>query len=460
MKKHTSKTSFGIWLTGMGLSVSLLLIVGLLGLITWEGLQVFWPKALYEWKLQDTNTGTPERLWGEKVLVRTQAGARRATPSKETTKELQLFQGSREHFGQGYRFVSLGQITESSHPQDLMVLHRQEYGRAIVKPLNGELLQQKPQDKIDQLHYQLSDGSEHSIVLAQVMDFYAPNQMGWGDKLARFGKNIWHFLSQAPREANTEGGIFPALVGTLTMTILMSLAVVPLGIIGALYLSEYAKAGPWQRLLRIAVNNLAGIPSIVFGVFGLGFFVYLVGGGLDQWLFADKLPEPTLGTGGLLWASLTLALMTVPVVIVSTEQALRAIPSGVREGALACGANRWQTIRRLLLPAATPGILTGAILAMARGAGEVAPLMLVGVVKLAPQLPVSGSFPFVHLDQKFMHLGFHIFDLGFHSPDSEAAKPMIFATTLLLIALVLLLNLGALMLRERLRKKYVMSAAH
>jgi len=210
--------------------------------------------------------------------------------------------------------------------------------------------------------------------------------------------------------------------------------------------------------VRIAVNNLAGVPSIVFGVFGLGFFVYSVGGTIDRIFFSEVLPTPTFGTGGILWASLTLALMNVPVVIVATEEALAAVPRGVREGSLACGASKWQTIQRVILPASAPGILTGLILAMARGAGEVAPLMLVGVVKLAPSLPLDTTYPFLHLDQKFMHLGFHIYDLGFQSPDSEAATPMVFATTFLLILLVVLLNLGAILIRERLRKKYATAA--
>jgi phosphate transport system permease protein len=234
--------------------------------------------------------------------------------------------------------------------------------------------------------------------------------------------------------------------------------VTPFGVVAAVYLREYAKQGVAVRAVRIAVNNLAGVPSIVFGVFGLGFFVYLVGSTIDQFFFAAALPTPTFGTGGILWASLTLALMTVPVVIVATEEALAAVPRGMRESSLACGASKWQTIQRIVLPAAAPGILTGLILAMARGAGEVAPLMLVGVVKLAPSLPIDTLFPFFHFERKFMHLGFHIFDLGFQSPDSEAAKPMVFATTLLLIALVVLLNLGAILIRERLRKKYATGA--
>jgi phosphate transport system permease protein len=242
------------------------------------------------------------------------------------------------------------------------------------------------------------------------------------------------------------------------MTLLMSLAVMPFGVVAAIYLREYATQGAMVRAVRIAVNNLAGVPSIVFGVFGLGFFVYLVGGGIDVLLFSDRLPTPTMGTGGILWAALTLALMTVPVVVVATEEALAAVPRSVREGSLACGASKWQTIQRVVLPASAPGILTGLILAMARGAGEVAPLMLVGVVKLAPELPIDLHFPFIHLDQKFMHLGFHIYDLGFQSPDSEAAKPMVFATTLILIVLILGLNLTAIIVRERLRRKYAPGA--
>jgi phosphate transport system permease protein len=206
--------------------------------------------------------------------------------------------------------------------------------------------------------------------------------------------------------------------------------------------------------VRIAINNLAGVPSIVFGIFGLGFFVYFVGGGIDRMFFDRALPTPTFGTGGIIWASLTLALMTVPVVIVATEEALAAVPRGVREGSLACGASKWQTIRYLVLPASAPGIMTGLVLAMARGAGEVAPLMLVGVVALAPNLPLDGMFPFIHLERKFMHLGFHIYNLGFQSPDSEAAKPMVFATTLVLILLVVVLNLFAIVVRNHLRKKY------
>jgi len=304
------------------------------------------------------------------------------------------------------------------------------------------------------LHYRTLDGRERSQPTGDLVHTYRPNELSLVGKLGLFLHRFWSFLSSEPREANTEGGIFPAIFGTFVMTVIMSAAVTPFGVLAAIYLREYARQGFIVRSVRIAVNNLAGVPSIVFGVFGLGFFVYFVGGGIDQLFYSLSLPTPTFGTGGVLWASLTLALMTVPVVIVATEEAISAVPRGVREGSLACGASKWQTMQRIVLPASLPGILTGLILAMARGAGEVAPLMLVGVVKLAPTLPVDGLFPFVHFERKFMHLGFHIYDLGFQSPDSEAAKPMVFATTLFLILLVIVLNLGAIVLRNHLRKKF------
>ena len=208
------------------------------------------------------------------------------------------------------------------------------------------------------------------------------------------------------------------------------------------------------RTIRVAVNNLAGVPSIVYGVFGLGFFVYFVGGELDQLFYREALPTPTFGTPGLMWASLTLALLTLPVVIVATEEGLARIPKSVREGSLALGATRAETLWRVVLPMASPAMMTGLILAVARAAGEVAPLMLVGVVKLAPTLPLDANYPFLHLDRKFMHLGFHIYDVGFQSPNVEAARPLVYATALLLVIIIALLNLAAVGLRNRLREKY------
>lgn len=299
-------------------------------------------------------------------------------------------------------------------------------------------------------------GKEVSIPLVDVVRFHCPNAMGLPAKCRHYVAKIGELLWENPRESNTEGGLFPAIFGTVMLIFLMAVMCFPLGVLAGIYLGEYAKDGFFVRLVRIAVNNLAGIPSIVYGIFGLGFFVYGIGGFLDQWLFPERVAvgTPTFGTGGILWASLTLGLLTVPVVIVSTEEALRAIPRATREGSFALGATKFQTVTHVLLPMASPGMITGFILAMARAAGEVAPLMITGVVKLAPQMPIDGAFPFFHLDRKFMHLGFHIYDVGFQSPNVEASKPMVFVTTLLLLLIVLAMTSVAICLRNRMRKRY------
>jgi phosphate transport system permease protein len=301
-------------------------------------------------------------------------------------------------------------------------------------------------------------GKEKILPLAQVVGVHFPNRMGIGAKSLHYLAQTWEFVSADPRESNTEGGVFPAIYGTVMMVLIMSLLVTPLGVLAAFYLREYAKQGAFVSAVRIAVNNLAGVPSIVFGVFGVGFFIYFVGGTLDRLFFAEALPTPTFGTGGILWASLTLAVLTIPVVIVATEEGLAAIPGGTREASLALGATKLETTLRVVLPAVMPSILTGLILAMARAAGEVAPLMITGVVKLAPSLPIDSAWPFLHLDRKFMHLGFHIYDVGFQSPNVDAARPMVFTTTLLLLAIVVLLNLFAIGTRNRLRRTYAASA--
>ena len=285
---------------------------------------------------------------------------------------------------------------------------------------------------------QAAGGVEKELPVAAIVRAFLPNQLSWWGRFGLYVTRVVEFVWDEPRESNTEGGVFPAIFGTVMMVLIMSLMVVPFGVIAALYLREYAKQGPMVRAVRIAVNNLAGVPSIVFGVFGLGFFIYLMGGSIDRLFYAEALPTPTYGTGGILWASLTLALLTVPVVIVATEESIASIPREWREGSLALGATKWETIRKVVLPGALPGILTGMILAMARGAGEVAPLMITGVVKLAPTLPFDSYWPFFHMERKFMHLGFHIYDVGFQSPNVEAAKPMVFMTTLLLIAIIVL----------------------
>jgi len=295
---------------------------------------------------------------------------------------------------------------------------------------------------------------DHDLPLRSIVDAWRPNEMGLPAQLGHFLHKIWAFLSTEPREANTEGGVFPAIFGTVLMVLLMTVFVTPFGVVAGVYLKEYARQGLLTRTIRIAVNNLAGVPSIVYGVFGLGFFIYTLGGSIDRLFFEAALPSATFGTGGLFWASLTLALLTLPIVIVSTEEGLARIPRAIREGSLALGATQWETLWRTIIPMASPGIMTGLILAIARAAGEVAPLMLVGVVKLAPSLPLDGQAPFLHLERKFMHLGFHIYDVGFQSPNVEAARPLVYATALLLVLVILLLNIVAIHYRNSLREKY------
>lgn len=325
---------------------------------------------------------------------------------------------------------------------------------AQYKQYQAQLAELYQKIRLDSLVAQTESGSTLEIPLAKVVRAFQPNAMSLFDKIAHYGTKLIEFLADDPREANTEGGIFPAIFGTVMMVMIMSVIVTPFGVIAAVYLREYAKQGFTTRLIRIAVNNLAGVPSVVYGVFGLGFFVYILGGNIDQLFFPESAPAPVYGTPGLLWASITLALLTLPVVIVSTEEGLARIPSSIREGSLALGATKLETLWLTVLPMASPAMMTGLILAVARAAGEVAPLMLVGVVKLAPTLPLDGNFPFLHLDRKFMHLGFHIYDVGFQSPNVEAARPLVYATALLLVLVIVGLNLAAIIIRNNLREKF------
>ncbi|MFO0011901.1 MAG: PstA family ABC transporter permease [Planctomycetota bacterium] len=371
---------------------------------------------------------------------------------------------------------------------------------------------------------------EHQVLVSDIVRLIEPNRLTLVGKIGVYATRWWEFLFGQPREAGVEGGVFPAIWGTIVMTLIMSMVVMPFGVLAALYMREYAKGGWLLSAIRISINNLAGVPSIVYGVFGLSFFCYTVGGYIDGgpqkagftpwpeatwfaamatlaliglvafvlsfltgrntdqgstrrglfstaagllWLatlagiillliktpmfhgfYEARLPNPTFGKGCLLWAACTLALLTLPVVIVATEEALAAVPNSLREGSYACGAGKWQTIERIVLPYARPGIITGFILAMARGAGEVAPMMLVGAIPMTSDLPLDLEFPFLHGSRSFMHLGFQIYALGFQSQNSEAAKPMVFTATLLLLTIVTLLNLTAIWLRARLRKRF------
>lgn len=468
-----------VWLTGGGLVLGLLMVVALVGLVFWQGFVTFWPGPVLSLRTHDGRVAAGEvtrveHYAPEAALVAGLDPAEKAAAEAEMragggrVRRRLVRTGNFELTGEHFRWVEDFRLEAggATRPAWVYVFERTAWGRFYGTPeayLDGgrvlateptairELLRRAPGGMTaPAVRVLTGDGRTVELPVDTIVRCYPANQLSPVGRLGVYFSRWREFLTAEPREANSEGGVFPAIFGTVVMTLGMTLLVVPFGVMAALYLREYARQGWLTSIVRISINNLAGVPSIVFGVFGLGFFSYIVGGRIDALFFAEKLPNPTFGTGGLLWASLTLALMTLPVVIVATEEALAAVPTSMREGSFACGATQWQTIRRVVLPRAMPGVLTGAILAMARGAGEVAPLMLVGAVKLAPELPVDLNFPYVHLQRSFMHLGFHIYDLGFQSQNSEAAKPMVFTTTMLLMAIVLLLNAAAIWLRTRL----------
>jgi len=539
-----------VWLNAGAVALCLLTLLGILLLISAQGLAHFWPAGLLQ--AQVATDSQSRRIIGEvirheqvPVLQLQEAGISLDTDQTEVQRTL-IRNGNREFSDNDYFWVLESALSDRHYPDHLAVFERARWGRlyGYLRELSEDgalLMRQGPdtdqealwhefeqrrqrtealQREIDRIEsnmlgqinrtleqlrleqrrlellgplqvpqlealareradleqdyhllqkrltrlqqqvgrnrfrVEMADGQVLEFAMADVIRAYRPNGMGLSDKLEHFGIKLWEFLSDSPREGNTEGGVFPALFGTVLMVLLMSLLVTPFGVLAAVYLHEYAYQGRLTRLIRIAVNNLAGVPSIVYGIFGLGFFVYFLGGSIDALFFPEVLPAPTFGTGGLLWASATLALLTLPVVIVATEEGLRTIPTSLREGALALGATRAETLWKVVLPMASPAMMTGVILAIARAAGEVAPLMLVGVVKLVPQLPVDGHFPYLHLDQKFMHLGFHIYDVGFHSANTEAAQPLVYATALLLLLVILLLNLSAILMRNHLRARF------
>ncbi len=544
-----------LWGLGGALALGILLVVGFLVLIFWNGIATFWPKPI---EVVTLNSGTvvagePTRdnvfKPGDGLLERLTEQDREIIDSNVGFAHRVLYRtGNYDLYNEDFRWVSDFEIAKVETPPGMYLFERQEWGVFIGRiaglVLDGEsrnlsdydraAIQEQQEaarerfeeirhierDEIGEVNYYMEQarldlkrvaldhgrdsgeyrqaereteqqitelqreyeqlaaraeaiketdrryritleeigGEQKELPLSEIVRFYPANDLSPFGKAAVYFSRWGEFLTSEPREANTEGGVLPAIFGTVAMTLIMVVFVAPLGVITALYLREYAKQGRLVSIVRISVNNLAGVPSIVYGVFGLGFFAYTLGGGIDALFYPERLPSPTFGTGGILWASLTLALLTVPVVIVASEEALSAVPRSMREGSLACGASTWQTLRRVVLPRAMPGIMTGLILAMARGAGEVAPLMLVGVVKLAPELPVDGFFPYVHLERSFMHLGFHIFDVGFQSRNSEAGKPMVYVTTMLLLALIVLMNASAIYIRNRLKKRFAGSA--
>lgn len=551
MKRQNLKTWFKsgspwIWFTGGGVSIAVIMTIGLLALIAVRGLGHFWPadvlEADYRVPGQEVRVLAGELVEAEEV-PRARLAASGLPVDVEggefMTREL-LKVGNRELFGADFSWVVGEWLANPRTPEGLVALERREWGNfygyllgvkesgrlvaegeaawaelqqriervaelhaqlaalekkdigrinhglerlrlktraleldgaldaaaqadlaaeraqwdAQYRELEGRLVALQQEFNRDSILVRTADGREEEIDLGKVVRAYRPNAMGLSEKLGFYFAKLWEFVSDEPREANTEGGIFPAIFGTVMMTLIMAVLVTPFGVLAAIYLREYARQGLLTRVIRIAVNNLAGVPAIVYGVFGLGFFVYVLGGSIDRLFFAEALPAPTFGTPGLLWASLTLAILAVPVVIVATEEGLARIPRALREGSLALGATKAETLWKVVLPMASPAMMTGMILAVARAAGEVAPLMLVGVVKLAPSLPLDGNYPYLHLDQKIMHLGFHIYDVGFQSPNVEAARPLVYATALLLVLVIALLNMSAVYIRNRLREKY------
>jgi phosphate transport system permease protein len=454
-----------IWVSGMMVLLILVLLGGMVGIILVRGLKNFWPQEVVK-------VETADGAWMGPVRARETVNL---GDGNQQEKRLQLWIGNRDLYGLDFRWFAEKDIQKLTVPKDAVVVERYEHGNfhgmlqrvevegkpAVTGPQAWKVLQDdigKEQREDHSAHnvavFKTADGTEKEIWISDIVRAWKPNRMSWVQKVGHYVAKGWEFVVSEPRESNTEGGIFPALYGTVFMVFLMTLVVVPLGVVAALYLSEYARDGIVLRTVRLAISNLAGVPSIVFGMFGLAFFVYGIGGTLDSMFFSDSLPSPTFGTGGILWASLTLALLTLPVVVVATEEGLAAVPRAHREGSLALGATHWQTLWHVVLPQAMPGILTGVILAIGRAAGEVAPLMLTGVVKLAPSLPLDAQAPFLHLERKFMHLGFHIYDVSMQSPNVEAAKPMVYSTTLLLLVLVIALNAMAIVIRNRLNRRY------
>jgi len=403
----------GTWLLGGIAAACIAIMLGLLAFTLGSGLASLWPTRVERIELRGG-----EILFGEVV---------------ESDADSLILRGSEvERIGEGYRRLRRADIATRNAPPDAVVVQlgdgRRRFGAADVEV---------------SLAAPATDG---------VAEVLRPNAMGPFARTGVFLRHLFAFVATPPDASNLAGGVLPALVGTVTLVLLMSVLVMPFGIATAVYLHE--RRGPGMRIVRGAIDTLAGVPAIVYGVLGLGLFVHGIGGGVDRWFHADRLPVPTFGSGGLLWAALTLALLTLPVVVVSVEQGLARMPANLRAGSLALGATREETMWRLLLPAARPAVLTGLVLAIARAAGSVAPLMLVGMVKLAPASPLDGAFPYLHPSRQFMHLGFAVYDAALASPDVIRGVPRAYACAMLLVCVVIALNLSAILLRNRLRDRY------
>lgn len=480
------------WYSLTTVTLSGLLIAVLLLLVTTQGLGHFWPKAMDEWIINTAETGNGQRLFARQLDKRIQAGVSKleagSAPESESSDSEQLllqFQAfDKDQASWQYQWINADRVVRTSRPTSLLEINLKTGGRVYGYPL---ILAFNEQQQVDgqalanllrkgdwnvsdtspdksvgiddttsqpHLFLRLQDGSDYSVELSDVRNALFPNDATLSYRFRQFFRNIWTFLSTGP-QPDYQGGILPAIYGTVLLVLLMSIMLVPLGVITAVYLHEYAKNNWLTKTLRIAVSNLAGIPGIVYGVFVLGVFVYGMGAQLDRWFFNSQLPLPTFGTGGLLWASIALALLTLPVVIVATEEGLARVPNDLRRGALALGATRSEMIWGTAVNAASPAILTGLILAMARAAGEVAPLLLVGAVKYTGQPLIESDFPYLHAERQFMHLGYQVYDFALQSANAHASIPLAYATTLILLALVVLLNLIAIRLRARLRRRFL-----
>lgn len=453
-----------VWLTSGTISIIMIAALGLVSLITVKGLAYFWPQPI----LQYQSSLDGQSKLGAVVVEET---VNNHLQQRQSTAFLvQSIDGQTGNLG--FEWVNGDDANTTLFPEDAVVMELENgsnvYGfiRKVVmnhqQQQGGLLLSAKKAITAKSEHFHLATTVHLDILdegikvygVNEITRLYQPNTMNILSKLSFFFIHLADFVSQDGFNDNRRGGIFPAIFGTVFLVFLMTLLVAPLGVVAAIYLYEYAQKTWVTRIIRVAVVNLAGVPSIVYGVFGLGFFVYFIGGGIDQALYADSLPNPTFGEPGVLWAALTMAFLTLPVVIVATEEGLSRIPKNTKVGCMALGATRFETLYHVLIPIASPAIITGLILAIARAAGEVAPLMLVGVVKSAPSLPVDGTFPFVHLDRQFMHLGFQIYDAGFQSPNIDSSTPLVYATAMLLIFVILALNITAVSIRNHLTAKY------
>ena len=463
-----------VWLSGGTLAVIFLMVAGLMLMIAVHGLGFFWPHELTRYVLRDG------RIIMGQELARDTAGSAGRPGIPDAADRIQVRTGSRDRYPDGFAWFREDQVIEREAPPRAVVVERNAggdfYGFLESFVDDGSIvaegheavwsayrerfpvLERLRRQRARSIELSSADGRMHTIPLSDVLRIYSPNGMTPWDGIRHYMAGAWTYLWTSPRAGNSQGGVYPAIFGTVVMVILMSVVVMPFGVLAAFYLREYGTPGPFLNVVRIAVNSLAGVPSIVFGVFGLGFFVYFVGGSLDRLFFPEDLPKATFGQGGILWCALTLAMLTLPVVIVAVEDGLAAVPAELREASHAVGATRFETLWRVVLPVVLPSILTGLILSVARAAGTVAPLMITGVVAFAPELPVDGVWPFVHLEREFMHLGYHIFDTGFRPAGGVAALPMAYTSTLLLLVIVVALNAAAIGLRARLRKRYSLAA--